>query len=178
MATQTTGKNPGYETMIITRPSLSDEAVKALQDKLIGVIAAYKGEVVVNEDLGSKKLAYPIQKEARGRYTYMVYSGEGEIVHEIERNLRLQDTVLRFLTVNLDKEFDPEAWTKRRAELVAASKKREEEREARRMERMGEERGGYRDRGDRYGGGDRAPRGGFGGDDASGDSMSGSADSE
>jgi small subunit ribosomal protein S6 len=161
MATQVTGKLPGYETTIITRPDMSDEAVKALQERLTGVVSGYKGTLVIQEDWGRRKLAYPIQKETRGHYTYLVYTGQGDIVHEIERNLRLQDTVLRFLTVNLEKEFDAEVFTKRRAELAAAAKKREEEREARRLERMNEEgRGGYRgggyrgdrgDRGDRYG---------------------------
>src|SRR6185295_406489 len=98
---------------------------------------------------------YPIHNETRGHYTYVVYTGRGEIVHEIERNLRLNEHVRRFLSVNLEKEFDPAQFTKRRAEIQAAAKRREEEREARREERMAERRGygGY--------GGDDDDRGGY-----------------
>jgi small subunit ribosomal protein S6 len=151
MANESTGANllPGYETTFITRSELSDEALKTLQDRLIQVVGEYKGTLVMNEDWGKKKLAYPIHKESRGHYTYLVYTGKGEIVHEMERNLRLHDHVLRFLTVNLEKEFDAEIFTKRRAELHAAAKRREEEREARREERMAERRG-YDDDRPRY----------------------------
>jgi small subunit ribosomal protein S6 len=145
MAT-TTARLPGYETTFITRAEMSDDNLKALQDRLDSVVGAYKGGVVLREDWGKRKLAYPIEKEARGHYTYLVYTGTGDVVHEIERNLRLHDHVLRFLTVNLDKEFDAEAFAKRRTELQAAAKRREEEREARREERMAERRG-YGDRG-------------------------------
>jgi small subunit ribosomal protein S6 len=147
---------PGYETTFITRSELSDEALKAIQDRLVQVVGEYKGTVVMNEDWGKRKLAYPIQKETRGHYTYLVYTGTGDIVHEMERNLRLHEHVLRFLTVNLEKEFDADIFAKRRAELHAAAKRREEEREARREERMAERRG-YDDHGDRPKYGDRRP---------------------
>lgn len=158
MANTTAGKIPGYETTFITRNELSDEALKQLQERVNGIIGQYKGEVVLTEDWGKRKLAYPIEKETRGHYTYVVYSGEGDVVHEIERNLRLHDHVLRFLTVRLAGEFDGEAFKKQRADYHAAAKKREEEREARREERMNERRGygGHDD--DRGGRGERAPR--------------------
>jgi small subunit ribosomal protein S6 len=142
MATQThSGLLPGYETTFITKPEMSDEALQALRDRLIAVVGQYQGELVLNEDWGKRKLAYPITKEVRGHYTYLVYTGKGDIVHEMERNLRLNDQVLRFLSVNLEKEFDGEGFKKVRAEQQAAAKRREEEREARR-----EERAGYSDR--------------------------------
>lgn len=142
MATQThSGILPGYETTFITKSEMSDEALQALQTRLTGVISQYGGELVLSEDWGKRKLAYPIAKEARGQYTYFVYTGKGDVVHEMERNLRLNDQVLRFLSVNLDKEFNAEGFKKSRADQQAAAKKREEEREARR-----EERAGYSDR--------------------------------
>lgn len=136
------GNLPGYETTFITRSELADDALKALQDKLGEVIGTHKGQVVLTEDWGRRKLAYPIQKETRGRYTYVVYNGEGNVVQEIERHLRIHDHVIRFLTVNLDKEFDSEAFKKRRSEIHAAAKRREQEREQRREERAAE-RGEY-----------------------------------
>jgi len=141
-----TSKVSGFETTYITRSELSDDALKALQDRLNSVVSQFEGTVVLTEDWGKRKLAYPIQKETRGHYTYLVYTGKGEVVHEIERNLRLHDHVLRFLSVNLAKEFDEESFKKRRAEIHAAAKRREEEREARREERNAERRAsGYGD---------------------------------
>jgi small subunit ribosomal protein S6 len=131
----------GYETTFITRSELSDDALKTIQEKLKGVVAQYSGEIVLTEDWGKKKLAYPIQKETRGHYSYMVYSGKGDIVHEIERNLRLQEHVLRFLTVNLEDEFDAAKFQTQRAAIHEAAKRREAEREARREERAAERRG-------------------------------------
>ena len=145
MAEQTTGILPGYETTFITRAELTDEALKTLQEKVSQVISTFQGSVVLSEDWGKKKLAYPIQKEMRGHYTYIVYTGKGDVVHELERNLRMHDHVLRFLTVNLEKEFDAAQFEKRRSDIHAASKRREEEREARREERNAERRG-YDDR--------------------------------
>jgi small subunit ribosomal protein S6 len=139
----------GYETTLITRSDLSDETLKTLQDKLAQVVASFKGEVVLTEDWGKRKMAYPIKKEVRGHYTYLVYTGQGDVVHELERNLRLSDHVLRFLTVNLKTEFDSAQFKQERSDIHAAAKRREEEREARREERNAERRGGYGDdRGD------------------------------
>ena len=100
----------GYETVFVTRAEMSDEALKALQDRVTGVISQFQGEVVLNEDWGKRKLAYPIRKESRGHYTYIAYQAKGEVVAEVERNLRLNEHVLRFLSVNLAKEFDAEAF--------------------------------------------------------------------
>ncbi len=148
MVQQTAGLLPGYETTFITRPELSDDGLNSIQEKVKSVIASFGGEVVLTEDWGKRKLAYPINKETRGHYSYIVYTGKGEIVHEIERNLRLHEHVIRFLTVNLDKEFNMEAFRKQRADMQAAAKRREEEREARREERNAERRErGYGDRG-------------------------------
>jgi small subunit ribosomal protein S6 len=159
-APDTSGKIPGYETTVITRAELADDALKALQDRIQAIIGQFGGEMVMTEDWGKRKLAYPIGKETRGQYTYLVYTGKGDVVHEIERNLRIHDHVIRFLSVNLSKELDAELFRKKRAEAHAAAKKREEEREARREERMAERRayGGGDDRRPRRDDGDEQPR--------------------
>ena len=141
MANNNPGAIPGYETTIITRAELSDEGLKALLERVKGIAGQFSGDVVLHEDWGKRKLAYPIQKESRGHYTYLVYSGKGEVVHEVERNLRIHEHVLRFLTVKLEKEFDGEVFKKQRTDIQAAAKRREEEREARREERNAERRG-------------------------------------
>src|ERR1044071_9221945 len=141
MANRNPEINAGYETTFITRSELSAGALKALQDRLAQIVADFKGEVTLTEDWGKRKLAYPIRKETRGQYTYLVYSGKAGVVPEVERNLRIHEHVLRFLTVNLAEEFDPVQFKKMRAEVHAAAKRREEEREARREEKNAERRG-------------------------------------
>jgi len=112
MATTAANQIPGYETTFITKVDLSDDALKTLKDRLTGVVKSFGGELVYGEDWGKRKFAYPIQKEVRGHYTYLVYTGKGDVVAEIERNLRLNDTVLRFMSVNLAKEFDKDVFMK------------------------------------------------------------------
>jgi small subunit ribosomal protein S6 len=146
MANTQAGYLPGYETTFITRAELTDEQLKAFNERITGIIGGFGGGVVLTEDWGKRKLAYPIQKETRGHYTYIVYTGRGDVVAEVERNLRLSENVLRFLTVNLETEFQEEPFRKRRAEIQAAAQKREAEREARREERERERRGHYDDR--------------------------------
>jgi small subunit ribosomal protein S6 len=124
-------KIAGYETNFTTRNELADDGLKTLQEKLNAAIAGFDGEIVLHEDWGNRKLAYPIQKETRGRYSHFVYTGKGDVVAEVERNLRLNEFVMRFLTVNIDKEFEKEAFLKRRTELKAAAKVREDEKRAR-----------------------------------------------
>ncbi len=97
---------PGYETTFITRVDITDEALATLKEKLTTLITTFGGEVAYQEDWGKRRFAYPIQKEVRGQYTYIVYSGKPGVVAELERNLRLNESVLRFLTVNLANEFD------------------------------------------------------------------------
>ena len=142
------GLLPGYETTFITRSDATDETMKTFQERLNGIVTEFGGTVVLNEDWGKRKLAYTIEKESRGHYTYVVYTGKPGVVAEIERNLRLSENILRFLSVNLDEEFKEENFRKRRAEIQVAAQKREAEREARREERMAERRaqGHYEDR--------------------------------
>jgi len=139
------GRIPGYETTMITRAELSDEALKALQDKIKGIVESFGGAWVHEENWGKQKLAYPIEKEARGHYSFFVYTGKAGVVHEIERNLRIHEHVLRFLSVNLDKEFEVETYAKFRADQLAAQKRREDERQARREERASERRERFND---------------------------------
>ncbi|MEK6577855.1 MAG: 30S ribosomal protein S6 [Bdellovibrionota bacterium] len=146
--TESSGNFPiaGYETTFVAKSEITDEGLNTLKERLAGVVQTFAGEVVLTEDWGKRKLAYPISKETRGHYIYLVYSGKGDVVHEMERNLRLNENILRFLTVNLASEFDADQFRKRRADVHAAAKKREEEREARREERNQEfRRGSYDD---------------------------------
>jgi len=109
----------GYETTFILRPDITDDAQKALIEKFKGIIQAHGGQTLTVEEWGKRKLAYAIQRETRGVYVYMLYTGNNSLVAELERNLRITEQVIRFLTVHLGKDFDP-AKFKRRANPNAA----------------------------------------------------------
>jgi len=98
-----------YETIFIADPDLQEEAQKDLFKKFTNLIDQEKGILVDFDDWGSKKLAYPINKKPRGHYVCMTYGGAGELVKEMERLFRLDDRVMKFMTVLLEKDVSPEA---------------------------------------------------------------------
>mgnify|MGYP006268044401 CR=1 FL=1 len=87
-----------YETAILFDPELPEEPRKEFLGKLSGVVAAYHGEVLKTDDWGNRKLAYPIRKKSNAFYTFLVYTGNRGVVEEVERNIKISDGVLRFLT--------------------------------------------------------------------------------
>ena len=93
-----------YETIYIVKPDLTEEELKTLTDKVQDVIANNNGDLKRLEDWGIRKLAYVIKKSTRGRYVYLRYDGVETLVAELERRLRLDDRILRYLTVKIEKE--------------------------------------------------------------------------
>lgn len=98
-----------YETIYITHPEQSEEDLSALQEKLRSIMASLKGEWIKLEDWGLKKLGYELRKNTRGHYFLIEYLGAADLVRELERNLRLNDRVLKFQTVRIDSQGSPEA---------------------------------------------------------------------
>ncbi len=126
-----------YETTYVARPDLTDEQMTRITQKIEGLVQSGGGTLLVAEDWGKRKLAYLIKKQLRGHYIYVNYCGPAPIVLEIERNLRLEDNLLRFLTVKLESDVVPEdrrvlAEERRRMRIERmAALKAEEEAEAR-----------------------------------------------
>ncbi|MGB9698845.1 MAG: 30S ribosomal protein S6 [Thermodesulfobacteriota bacterium] len=92
-----------YETIFITLPDLPEEDQAALQEKIRSLISARKGEIINLEDWGIKKLGYEIRKNKNGRYYFLDYRATPDLVREIERNFRLNDRVLKYLTVKVQR---------------------------------------------------------------------------
>ncbi|MFW9603890.1 MAG: 30S ribosomal protein S6 [Trichlorobacter sp.] len=90
-----------YETIFILQPDLTEEVVQTISSKVEETIAAGNGHYVRLEDWGTRKLAYPINKSPRGRYFYLRFDAAASLVAELERRLRLDEKVLRYLTVNI-----------------------------------------------------------------------------
>ena len=93
-----------YETIFIVQPDLGEEETKGLTAKVQEVISSMKGDFKRLEDWGARKLAYPINKFTRGRYYFLRFDGDAPLIAELERRLRLDDKVLRYQSVKLEKE--------------------------------------------------------------------------
>ncbi|MBW2218527.1 MAG: 30S ribosomal protein S6 [Deltaproteobacteria bacterium] len=98
-----------YETIFISDPDLSETERGQVFEKTKNLISDYNGILVVFDEWGIKKLAYDIKKKNRGYYVLINYCGDGNLVDEMERSFRIDDRVLKFMTIVLDKEVDPEA---------------------------------------------------------------------
>lgn len=97
-----------YETIFISDPDLSEEDRKQLFEKTKDLIGSRKGFLVLFDDWGMKKLAYEIKNKSRGYYVRLDYCGDGGLVSEMERSFRIDDRVIKFMTIVLDKDADPE----------------------------------------------------------------------
>lgn len=95
-----------YETIFIVDPDLSDEDRTPLFSRLDELIPQQGGFLVMRDEWGLKRLAYEIKKKPRGYYVLLDYCGTGAVVDEMERFFRIDDRVLKYMTVLLDEKVD------------------------------------------------------------------------
>ncbi len=117
--------NQRYENVFILTPVLSDEQNKETVEKYKKLLQDAKGKIHHEEHWGLKKLAYPIQKKTTGFYHLLEFEGEGEIIDKLEKEMKRDERVLRFLTVKMDKDHIEFAESRR--QRGKKSKKQEEE---------------------------------------------------
>lgn len=108
-----------YETFFIVDPELPDETNSVLDNKIQSIVTSNGGEVMTYVPWGKRKLAYAIGRRTRGLYVLMEYAGGPQLVAELERNLRIDERILKFITVLLDERFDPEKERERLAAQAA-----------------------------------------------------------
>jgi len=94
-----------YESIYIVHPEVVGDELTAMVDKFQKILSDQQAEIVKLDNWGVRKLAYPIKKVERGNYIQVLFSAGPEVVAEYERRLRLDEQILRFLTVRLDREF-------------------------------------------------------------------------
>jgi small subunit ribosomal protein S6 len=99
-----------YETLFIVKPDLPEEEMETIKTRASTAITTKAGLEIVLQDWGKKRLAYPIRKHLKGNFVYLRYLSTGDSVDELERNLRVLDPVLRYITVKLDDRVDPETF--------------------------------------------------------------------
>jgi small subunit ribosomal protein S6 len=93
---------PIYETVFITRQDLTESQVKELTGDFEKIIKKENGKILKTEQWGLRTLAYRINKSRKGHYTLIESDAPGAAIIELERNLRLNEDVMRFLTVRLE----------------------------------------------------------------------------
>ena len=109
-----------YETIVIIDPDISEEDRTTLITKTRETIPQQEGVFLQENHWGVKKLAYEIKKKPRGYYVLLDYCGTGKVVDEIERFFRIDDRVMKYMTVQIDQHADAE---KILADLAAAKEK-------------------------------------------------------
>lgn len=110
-----------YETVFILNPVLSDVQVKETVKKFEDYLLSKGAKMNHKEDWGLKKLAYPIQHKKSGFYHLFEYTVTGEAITPFELEFRRDDSVMRYLTVKLDKHAA--AWAEKRKARVKSPKK-------------------------------------------------------
>lgn len=115
-----------YETIYILRSDVDADTADKVAQRVAEVVDREKGKLVKFESWGRRRLAYEVSKQRKGVYVYVKYLGKGGLVHELERNLRLADAVIKHITVqtndNVDMaavSIDPEEARFRRLEISA-----------------------------------------------------------
>src|SRR5258708_40096387 len=90
-----------YETIYVLRQDVDPDSADKVATRVADVVRGENGKLIKVETWGRRKLAYVVAKQRRGVYYYLKYLGGGAVVNELERNLRMLDTVLKFQTVLL-----------------------------------------------------------------------------
>jgi small subunit ribosomal protein S6 len=100
---------PTYETLFITPPNLPEDEERTAVDAFALVVADGGGQMVTNDRMGRRRLAYPIRKFDDGVYVRFLYDAEPPVSRELDRRIRLSDKVLRSLTVRLEPKWAVDA---------------------------------------------------------------------
>lgn len=94
-----------YESLYIIHPEVVADELTAMVEKFQKVLTDQGAEIYNLDNWGVRKLAYPINKVERGCYVQTLFSAEPQVIAEYERRMRLDEKVLRFLTVKIDGDF-------------------------------------------------------------------------
>ena len=98
-----------YETIFISNSDLQEKKQKDLFEKAQNTVTQQDGVIINFDEWGNKKLAYAIKKKSHGFYVCMTYGGNGKVVDELERIFRLDDNIMKFMTILKEENFDPDS---------------------------------------------------------------------
>jgi small subunit ribosomal protein S6 len=106
-----------YELVYIMSPDATEQEVAELHTQIESIITRYKGELQKTENWGRRKLAFRIGKHREGTYVLEVFTGTGELTKELDRRLKVLDSVIRHLIVRVDEELRLAERTRARREV-------------------------------------------------------------
>ena len=92
-----------YESIVIINPNVDEEGIKALTSRFTDLINT-DGKVEKVDELGKRKLAYEVKKFEEGFYAVFYFEANPTLITELERNYRITDEIIKFMTVRLDAE--------------------------------------------------------------------------
>jgi len=98
-----------YETIFILRADTANDGVAQVNQRLRGILESMGGKPLKLDNWGKRKLAYEVDKQLKGIYLYWRYLATAGTVEEVERNLRMLDSVVRYYTVKVDEDVVPDA---------------------------------------------------------------------
>ncbi len=98
-----------YETLLLLSPELAEDGRNGIIENLSDIVAKGDGKISEVDEWGIRTLAYPVRKQTRGYYVRLVYNAPGELVTELERNIRISDDIYKFVTVKLADNTTQEA---------------------------------------------------------------------
>ena len=119
-----------YETTFIIDHDLPEEQRGTVIDRVADLITQHDGLLVTFDNWGTRKLAYEIRKKTRGYYVCANYCGNGTLVDEIERFFRIDDRLLKYMTIVIDKQVDLQMVKDEIAQNEAAAKEEAAKQEA------------------------------------------------
>ncbi len=99
-----------YENLVIVKPTLTEEEIKNTIAAVEEVITSNGGEISARDAMGIRKLAYPIAKNERGYFYVIYYTIAPAAISEIERRFRINEELLRFVTIKYDTKREVTAW--------------------------------------------------------------------
>ncbi len=128
-----------YENLVIVKPTLTEEEIKNSIAAIEEVITSNGGEIAARDTMGMRRLAYPIDKNPRGYYHVVYYTIEPSAIAEIERRFRINEELLRFVTIKYDSKREVKAWNDLVAKANKPAEKPEEKAEEKAAEPAAEE---------------------------------------
>jgi len=119
-----------YESVVILDPDLPEEQIGSLTERYSQIIKSSGGELIKIEDWGSKRMAYVVKRKERGRYILLDYVGQPALLAELERQFKISEEVMKFLSVKLDDNVDLEAFQAEAEQKAKAEAERKAQAEA------------------------------------------------
>lgn len=98
-----------YETIFIVHPDTAGDSYNAVVEKFKNILTEQKAEILKVDEWGTRKLAYPVKKQTRGSFVLVAYEAGSDVIAEFERRLRIDETIIKFQTVYLEKGLEKAA---------------------------------------------------------------------